>query len=164
MLLSQAEGALRADLAVVLNRQHSVEKTVLLDEGSVDHTLVGVLLWGVLENVTLLFGSLLNGSCGIGVSLTILLNVDVAAITNEWRGDLVVFILVLRVDITEFAESEVRRRCKVKRLCRELILSLVRYSLCDVVVSLGTTDAAPEEQLLKVRLLAFVKQSLQAKV
>ena len=165
VVFGQTESALGADLAVVLNSQHSVEKTIFLNQRPVLDSFVGVFLGGVLEDVTLLLGGLLLGGSGsVRVRLTILLNVDVAAISGEWGRDFVVLVLVLRVDVAELAESEVRAAREVERLRGELVLLLVRYSLGDIVVTLGATDTAPEQKLLKVRFLALVQKSLDTQV
>ena len=165
VILGQTEGSLRADLAVVLNSEHSVEKTIFLDEGPVFDSLGRVFLRGVLEDVTLLLGDFLLGSSGcVRVSFTFFFDVNVVAIANERSGDTIILVLVLSVDVTELAECEVRAACEVESLGGELILLRVRYSLGHVVVTLGATDTAPEKKLLKVRFLALVQQGLDAQV
>lgn len=143
--LSHAEGSLRNDLAVVLDSQDSVEKSVLLDQTAVDLSFVGVLGRGVLEGIALFLSVLLLCVflC-IQVGFIFFFDVDVGAVSKERSKDLVVLFPVLSVHVAEFAEGEVSRAGKVERLGWELVLFRVGQTHSDVVVAAETAHATPE--------------------
>ena len=95
-----------ADLAVVLNGHHSVEKAIFFDETAVDYIFVRILLRSVLERISflLLFFDLLRG---VRISFIFNFNVDMVAVTGECRDDVVILVLMKGVHITEGAEHKV---------------------------------------------------------
>ena len=95
-----------ADLAVVLNGHHSVEKAIFFDETAVDYIFVRILLRSVLERISflLLFFDLLRG---VRISFIFNFNVDMVAVTGESRDDVVILVLVKGVHIAEGAEHKV---------------------------------------------------------
>ena len=95
-----------ADLAVVLNGHHSVEKAIFFDETAVDYIFVRILLRSVLERISflLLFFDLLGG---VRISFIFNFNVDMVAVTGESRDDVVILVLMKCVHIAEGAEHKV---------------------------------------------------------
>lgn len=163
--LSHAKGSLGNDLAVVLDRQHCVEESVLLDQTSVDYSLVGVLGGSILEWVTFLLGGFsLRLSCNIRVGFIIFFNVNVGAVSRERGQDLVVLFFVLSVHVAELFEREGVRIGEEECLCGELVLFRVGNAHGDVVVCAETTHAAPEHQLFEVSLAGVVQKHLQGHV
>ena len=161
--LSHAESSVGADLAIVLDSHDCVKKTILFDQAAVDHTFVGILGRGVLKRISLLLLS--NLLCFLGKLLlsllALLLDVDVGAVADEGRKDLVVLVLVLRVHVAELAEHEVFRRGEEEALRGELVLHLVCNSHRDVVILRGAAHTAPEEQFLEFRVSGVIQELLQ---
>lgn len=95
-----------ADLAVVLNGHHSVEKAIFFDETAVDYIFVRILLRSVLERISFLFlfFDLLRG---VRISFIFNFNVDMVAVTGESRDDVVILVLMKGVHIAEGAEHKV---------------------------------------------------------
>jgi len=98
---------LGANLAVVLDGHHSVEKAIFFDETAVDYIFVRILLRSVLERISflLLFFVCLLG--GVRISFIFNFNVDMVAVTGESRDDVVILVLVKGVHIAEGAEHKV---------------------------------------------------------
>ena len=104
--------------------------------------------------------------CSRSVRVGLILNLDVhvGAIANERSKDGVIDILVQHVHIAELTEDEVGGAGEVEGLRGELVLLRICNSHGDVVIIAAATDTAPEEQLLKVRVLRVIEQLLEAHV
>ena len=166
VILGHAESSMRADRAIVLNGHHQVEQTVLLDQAAIDHTLVRILGRCVLKRITL-FNFLFFRSIRCKLLwrlLSVLFDVNVSAVADEWREDLVVLRLVLPVHVAELAEHEVVRAREEEALRGELVLVLVCNSHGDVVVAASAAHTAPEKELLEIGIGRVVQQLLQAHV
>mmetsp|Transcript_1445 Transcript_1445/g.2089 ORF Transcript_1445/g.2089 Transcript_1445/m.2089 type:complete len:228 (-) Transcript_1445:260-943(-) len=106
--LSQTEGAMRADLAIVFDSHDRVEQTVLLDKTTIGDALAGVLRRCVLKRITLdLLGGLSFVSLRPRVHLSLLFDINVSAVSDEGRQNLVVLLPMLRVHVAELLEDEV---------------------------------------------------------
>ena len=156
---------MRVDLTIVLDSHDCVEKTILLNQATVDNSLVGILGGSVLKWVLLLICFLFLGGClCIRIGFIFNFNIDMAAISSELSNKSIIFVFVERVDVSELAEDEVIRAGEVESLGGEFILVRIRNSHGNIVVRAESTDAAPEKELLEVRARAIVQQSLHSHV
>ena len=107
VVLSEAERTMGADLTIVLDGHHSVQKTILFDQAAVNNALVGVLGWCVLQRISLLYWLFSSCSFSIWISFIFNFDIDMSTITSEWTNKAIILILVKRVDLTELLEDEV---------------------------------------------------------
>lgn len=146
------DGALRDDVAVVLDGAYEVVHTVDLLHVDGDYQSVGVLLLTRGQRVNL-FDSLLGDLITLGTfaALTWDLNwLDLASgehqlgVSREHGRYLVVLVLVLVVQSGEGTECEVTRSAIVEALLCELVAARVNKPYCDVVISIKALNFSPE--------------------
>ena len=105
MILSHAESTMRHDVTVVLNGEHGVKESVLLNQVAWLEASVLILRWSILKWVKLLL--LLSWSLLLLCFVALNLLVDESGISSELAIKGVIKFLVLGVQLSELAESHV---------------------------------------------------------
>ena len=157
----QLEGTRRNHLAVVLNSADEIVDTIDLLKVNRDDQCGGVLLLTGSERVYLLddlLGCLFR--C-LSRFFWLDLLVNEARVAGQHCLDLIVNALVLIIKSRERLEHEVSRQSIVEALLSELVAAGEDEAHGNVIVSVQSSELAPEEQLLKVSLLRSIQQLLK---